>query len=128
MIKLCLFISLFAASAVGQVPTFTDEDTLTILWNPSPSSDVEFYKAYFVETDTVWDEWKEIRQLTITEWGTQADTCSYIYEVPLFVSHWLLFMTAIDFSGNESIPSEQVKFVIVDSRPLSPFNIRILIR
>ena len=110
-------------SPAQQVPVFSQNSEVIIRWIPPPDEDVVKFTAYFISEGN-----DNVVSLQIAQWNVVTDSCSVIYEMPLGIGTWRLYMTATDQVGNESEPSDSFLFSVQDAPPGKPLQVMMILK
>lgn len=112
---------LFLGSCFSQ-PHFSQGDTLILSWIPPSDSDLSHFIAYFTSQDL-----ERKAQITIRDWNEISDSLQHIFFLPLECGNWIVEMTALDLSLNESDHSDPFHFHIDKAKPGKPVAVKIFL-
>jgi hypothetical protein len=79
---------------------------VTLAWDPNSESDLAGYRLYYGEDNALADDCVDVGDTTTYTVASLAEGRTYYFDV-----------TAYDTHGNESLPSEQVRFTVPENPP-----------
>lgn len=108
---------LFAICFIILCPVLSLAGTVTLAWDPNIESDLAGYKMHRGIVSGVYTDTADVGNVIEFTTGNLNDGTLYFFAV-----------TAYDTTGNESLFSNEVSYLIVDNiRPLSPTQLRVII-
>ena len=107
MNRLVFIIGLFFICLAGTAQA----ESVTLVWTPSPSSDVVEYRVYQSLIENIFATGAECNAVVITDDSQECMTKAIIPDL-LTGYRYHFVVTAIDGSGNESEPSNMVSITI----------------